>query len=96
MVYLARGFKKVGRHSEYSIYTVWRRIGRAQAGGSSDPPEPRICFSLLRTSWFAACAAACADPSSAHAPQARAGPPAEPEPEIHRVDLESGSTLRRL
>jgi hypothetical protein len=26
----ARGFKRVGRHSEYPIYTVWRCIGRVQ------------------------------------------------------------------
>ena len=40
----ARGSKRVGRHSEYSI-TVWRCIERGP-GGSSEPPEPRICCSL--------------------------------------------------
>ena len=33
----ARGVKRVGRHSEYSIYTVWRCIGRGP-GGSSELP----------------------------------------------------------
>jgi hypothetical protein len=42
----ARGFKRVGRHSEYAIYTVWRCVRRGP-GGSNEPPEPRICFYRL-------------------------------------------------
>jgi hypothetical protein len=37
----ARGFKRVGRPSQYPIYVVWRCIGRGP-GGSSEPSEPRI------------------------------------------------------
>jgi hypothetical protein len=44
----ARGFKRVGRHPEYSIYTVCRCVGRGP-GGSSEPPGSRICFSPLGT-----------------------------------------------
>ena len=40
----SRGFKSVGRHSEYPICTVRRCVGRGPRG-SSEPPEPRICFS---------------------------------------------------
>ena len=43
----SRGFKSVGRHSEYPICTVRRCVGRGPRG-SSEPPEPRICFSPWR------------------------------------------------
>jgi hypothetical protein len=43
----ARGFQECGGHSEYSVYTVRRCIGRGP-GGSSEPPEPSVCFSPLR------------------------------------------------
>jgi hypothetical protein len=42
----ARGFKRVGRLPEYAIQTVWRCVRRGP-GGSSEPPEPRICCSLV-------------------------------------------------
>jgi hypothetical protein len=44
----ARGSKRVRRHSEDSIYAVWRCYGRGPEG-SSEPPEPRICYSPLPT-----------------------------------------------
>jgi hypothetical protein len=40
----AKGVERVGGHSEHSVYTVWRCIGRGP-GGSSEPPEPRVCVS---------------------------------------------------
>jgi hypothetical protein len=33
----ARGFKRVGRHSEYAIYTVWRCVGRCPGGSRKRP-----------------------------------------------------------
>ena len=50
----ARGFKRVGRHSDYAIKTVWRCFRRG-TGGPSEPPEPPICFSLsqyTRAHWY--------------------------------------------
>jgi hypothetical protein len=44
----AKGFKRVGRHSEYAIYTVWSCVRRG-TGGSSEPPGPPISFSLGHT-----------------------------------------------
>jgi hypothetical protein len=43
----ARGFKRVGRHSEHAIYPARRCVGSGP-GGSSEPPEPRVCFSPRR------------------------------------------------
>ena len=37
-ILLARGFERVGRRSEYSVYNVWRCVRRG-AGASSEPPE---------------------------------------------------------
>jgi hypothetical protein len=44
----ARGFKRAGRHSKYAIYTVLRCV-RRDPGGSSEPPEPPISYSLTHT-----------------------------------------------
>jgi hypothetical protein len=51
----AREFKRVGKHSDYAISTVWRCVKRGPGGprrgpgGSSEPLEPPICFTLAAT-----------------------------------------------